>query len=230
MIIAVDGPAGAGKSTVCRQLAQRLGFVYLDTGAMYRAVAWSCVHQGLEPDRLQRDDPRLAALLRTVPLEFTVRDQGLVVVFDGRPLGDELRQPAVSRGASVVSRHQAVRDHLNRAQRCLAEGHDVVAEGRDSTTVVFPDAEVKIYLTADLATRARRRYLELRAKSISCRLDEIEKEIAQRDRADSQRELAPLRSAPDAVTIDTTGLSIDGVLRRIFELIDDRRKKALLER
>lgn len=217
MIVAVDGPAGAGKSTVCRLLARELEYTFLDTGAMYRAVAWALREQFDDqsvPSALTESPPSLE-----FPLVFEIRDADLQISFSGRPLRDEIRQPEITRLASSVSQISWVRDYLTRWQRELARDGRVVAEGRDVTTVVFPQAEVKVFLTADLPTRARRRFVEYQQKGILVDYTALESQIRERDEADSRRSLAPLRPAEDAFIVDTSKLDIPEVVRILVEIV-----------
>jgi cytidylate kinase len=221
MIIAIDGPAGAGKSTVCKILAKKLGFVYLDTGAMYRALAWA-VNEiptrnriPLEPSSEQTD---LARMLERIPLEFSIIEDRLEIFYNKRSLSEELRNPEISEAASMISRTPAVRQFLVAWQRKLAEkGSSIVAEGRDTSTVVFPGADMKVFLTADLHTRAKRRFAEYADKGINLSLEEIEEQIRQRDDADSKREHSPLRAAETAILLDTSELGIEQVVERLSE-------------
>jgi cytidylate kinase len=197
-VIAIDGPAGAGKSTIAKALAARLGLDYLDTGAMYRAVTVAAIRHGLSGD-----EPSVAALAAAMDL-----DVGDRVVLDGDDVTDEIRTPAVNTAVSVVAANSAVRGELRSRQRAWAADHGGgVIEGRDIGTVVFPDAELKLYLTASPRVRAMRRVAEAGGD-----VDEIERAIAARDRSDLSRSDGPLAEADGAVVVDTTGLSIDGVL------------------
>lgn len=218
MIVAVDGPAGAGKSTVCRLLAEKLGFVYLDSGAMYRALAWALVQQDVEPE----DSAELSSHLVRLPFRFHIENDVLAIFYQDRRLQEELRQPEIAGAASRISQIAAVRSHLTAWQRQLATMGNIVAEGRDMTTVVFPQAQVKVFLTADLATRAKRRFLEYQKKNIPADYANIEAQIRDRDLADQQRALAPLRAAPDAVVVDTSAMAIEQVVRHLAAIVQSR--------
>ena len=218
MIVAIDGPAGAGKSTVCKATAERLGFVYLDTGAMYRAVAWA-----LEKAFGRETEPGgegLKEMLDSLDLRFAMENERLAIFFGQKRLAGELRTPEATEAASRVSRRPEVREFLVACQRKLArEAPGVVAEGRDTATVVFPDAELKVFLTADLKTRAKRRFAEYAEKGGNISLEEIERLIGERDEADSGRDHSPLRMAEGAVFLDTSGLSVEGVVDRLCEMV-----------
>jgi len=216
MIVAIDGPAGAGKSTVARQLAKALGYVYLDTGAMYRAVAWALRQAQLKA----ADEMQIARTLEDLPLHFTIADGELVIFYQGKSLNDELRDPEVTKMASHISQIQAVRTLLAQRQRRLAD-QDVVTEGRDVTTVVFPAARIKVYLTADMSTRAERRQLEYRRKGLDIDYSLLFEQIRSRDEADRQRSLSPLRPAPDALYLDTSRMDPGEVVSRLLDFIRD---------
>ena len=211
-IVAIDGPAGAGKSTAARRLAARLGFSMVDTGAIYRAVALAAAREEIAFD----DDVRLAALLPGLRIRFEVAEGGgQRVLLDGVDVSAEIRTPAMSLGASAVSARPVVRDALLDLQRRLAtaEGNrGAVLEGRDIGTVVFPDADLKFFLTAAPEVRARRRHDELQAKGQLVPLAQVLAEQEKRDFDDSRRAVAPLRAAGDALLVDTSGLSLDGVV------------------
>jgi cytidylate kinase len=225
-IIAMDGPAGAGKSTVARRLAQSLGFMLLDTGALYRAVAYAAHRAGVSFE----DHVRVTFLAedlvhrRAIGIEPT-EGSGMRVVLDGQPLGDEIRAPKISMAASVVSAIPGVRAALLDLQRNFAAGglaKGVVAEGRDIGTVIFPDADLKLFLTASVDERARRRHVELAAKGDTVTFEQTRDEVIARDQQDERRTIAPLRCADDAVVVDSSDLDSDGALARCLELVRER--------
>ena len=209
MVIAIDGPAGAGKSTVARALARELGFAYLDSGAMYRCVALAALERG--GGTLPEQPGALGALARELTIALPIGSSS--VLLNGRDVTDAIRAPEVSEAASAVAADQEVREALVAKQRQLVSSGDWVAEGRDIGTVVAPDAGLKVFLTADARERARRRAAELGAEP-----DTVLAEQTIRDQRDSTREHSPLQAAPDAVTLDTTGMSIEHVVRRIAGL------------
>ena len=220
--IAIDGPAGAGKSTVAKRTAAEEGFIYVDTGAMYRAVALNLLRNGA--DLCDEEDCR-----RFLPeTEVTIRhdEEGTQqVILNGEDVSRVIRTQEVSDAASRTSAYPAVREKLLMLQRSLAEEADVLMDGRDIGTVILPDAELKIFLTADARVRAKLRFDELTAAGQECVFDDILKEIIERDERDMNREISPLRQAEDAVVVDTSYMGIDEVVARIRELIRERREK-----
>lgn len=220
MIIAVDGPAGAGKSTVCKILAKKLGFVYLDTGAMYRALAWA-----IETDSVgfrgkgEPENHEVSELLLRLPLHFSIEANKLLIFCGDRPLSKELREPRIGDTASRISQLPSVREFMVAWQRKLALRNDVVAEGRDTATVVFPKADLKVFLTADLQARAERRFAEYAEKGINLSLEEIRESIRLRDEADANRDHSPMRLAEGAVLLDTSHLSIQEAVDRLGEKV-----------
>ena len=215
--VAIDGPAGAGKSTVARAVAAALGYRYLDTGAMYRAVAVAALDSGLDID----DEAALGELVRRTRLEL----DGETVRVDGRDVGSRLRSKEVTAAAARVAKHATVREELVELQRRLAVEEDVVMEGRDIGTEVLPDAAAKIFLTASLSERAKRRATELGVADAPATVAEIQNDIERRDRSDMERELSPLIQAPDASVVDTTGMSLDEVVSRIAEIVRSSAKR-----
>jgi CMP/dCMP kinase len=199
MIVTIDGPAGSGKSTAARLLAERLGFEFLDTGAMYRAVALEALNRGVDAD----DAPGVAAVAQAIEVDAL----GSVIRVDGRDVTAAIRSPEVTNAASRVAAIPQVREALVRLQRRAAEGRSIVTEGRDQGTVVFPNAEFKFYVTADPEQRALRRQLELESQGQTVALDDLRRQILERDTRDKTREVAPLRPADDAIRVDTTRMS-----------------------
>lgn len=212
-IIAIDGPAGAGKSTVAKIAAERLGYTYIDTGAMYRGVAWKALRGA---DHVT--DADILRAVREIDVRLSCTDAGTRVTVDGTDVTEEIRTPAVTRIVSRVAALGPVREKMVELQRAMAAAGNVVMDGRDIATNVLPNADVKVFLSASVEERARRRCKEMRAKGYDVDLDELQKEIAARDKQDSERAISPLRKADDAVLIDSTGLSIEGVVERILEL------------
>jgi len=214
-VVTIDGPSGAGKSTAARLLAQRLGYLYVDTGAMYRAVALAAERTLVSPE----DDAALGALCAGLDLKLEPEAGALKVYLAGEDVTGEIRRPEISSLASAVSARRAVREALWRLQRELGRQGQAVFEGRDTGTVVLPGARWKFFLTAAPEVRAKRRFNELAAKGLAVSLAAVEAEMAARDAADSGRALAPLRPAEDAVIIDSSGLEAAQVVARMFEVI-----------
>jgi cytidylate kinase len=220
MIVAIDGPAGSGKSTVAREVARRLGFTYLDSGAMYRAVTLGALEEGADLG----DGSALGALARALRIELRRRDDdNAQVIVDGVDVSEAIRAPRVTGASSTVAAHPEVRAALLEKQRALIAAGNYVVEGRDIGTVVAPGAPVKAFLTADPAERARRRAAELERSGLSFDRDEVRAAIEQRDTLDSTRSAAPLRRADDAELIDTTGLDAGQVADRIVALVERAR-------
>lgn len=221
LIIAIDGPSGAGKSTLSKLLAQQLNYVHLDTGAMYRCVAYAAMEQGIDP----ADQKRLGALAQQLKIEFVHTPTGDRVLLDGVDVSTAIRTPEVSLLTSRVSAAPQVREALVALQRRLGKAGGVVLEGRDIGTVVFPQAQVKFFLSATAAERGQRRYAELVAKGVTVSLSQTISDVVARDLADSEREHAPLLQADDAVVIDSTNLNINEVLAAMVEVVRLRRQE-----
>jgi cytidylate kinase len=210
-VVAIDGPAGAGKSTVAQLAAKALGYVYIDTGAMYRAVAWKTLEQ---KDTVT--DEKIIGLVKDIDVVLSYKDGHTQVLVDGVDVTAAIRTPEVTAIVSQVAKLAPVREKMVELQRQMAKNGSVVMDGRDIATNVLPDADVKIYLTASIEERARRRWQELKDKGYAVDLEELKQEISQRDKADSEREISPLVKAADASLLDTTGLSIEEVVKSIL--------------
>lgn len=214
-VIAIDGPAGSGKSTTAKILAARLGYAYLDTGAMYRALTWFATQNGVDPS----DGTRLEVLARSVLIEFDTQEDINRVSINGRDVTDEIRTPMITQLVSEVSAHQGVRRAMVEKQREMGKEGGIVAEGRDTTTVVFPNADVKIFLEADVRTRAQRRLIDMARLGVSSTLEEQMADIQRRDRFDSEREHSPLTRARDACVVNTTQTTIEDQVERILAIL-----------
>ena len=218
--IALDGPAGAGKSTIAKELAKKLSYTYVDTGAMYRALAVFFLKQGLSAE----DEAGISAAVKDAKIGISYQDGQQHVLLNGEDVTDRLRTEDVSAMASKTSQYAAVRAHLLSQQQGLAKTQNVIMDGRDIGTVVLPDATLKIFLTADSAVRAKRRYEQLRAQGQLCgaKLETIQAEIEERDERDMHREHAPLRQAEDAVRVDSSKMSAEEVAAEIMRLLEAR--------
>ncbi len=219
MIIAIDGPAGSGKSTVARLLAKRLKFLYIDTGAMYRAVTFAVLESKIEIDDVQA----IIKLAYESKIELMNQEDDSIEVFlNNKDVSSQIRQPQITAIVSEISRIQGVRDAMLKLQRELGKSNNSVLEGRDIGTVVFPDAEMKFFLDADFKERVNRRFKENGQKNIKTSFYDVETDLANRDRIDSTREIAPLKKAVDAVFVDTTYLSIEQVVDNLYNLVKEK--------
>lgn len=214
--IAIDGPAGAGKSTIAKKLAKELGYIYVDTGAMYRAMAYHFLQNNIASD----NESEIAKSCKNVDVSISYIDGEQQVLLNGQNISDKIRNEEVGNMASATSVYPVVRTKLVELQRQLASKENVIMDGRDIGTVVLPNANVKIYLTASSKVRAKRRFDELTAKGEDCNFDDIEKDIIDRDYRDMHRETSPLKQADDAILLDTSDMNIDQVVSRMKEIIE----------
>ncbi len=219
--IAIDGPGGAGKSTISKAVAKKLGIIYVDTGALYRTVGYFARENGLSVNDV-RDSELITPLLDKISIEIKYVDGTQHVILNGEDLGDKIRQPDISMYASAVSSVPNVRAFLLEAQKELARKNSVIMDGRDIGTVILPDADVKIFLTASSEARATRRYNELVAKGQNVKYEDVLREMNERDHADSTRDAAPLKAADDAIYFDNSDYDFDGSVEHILNLIEDR--------
>lgn len=213
--VAIDGPAGAGKSTIAKKLAKDLGYIYVDTGAMYRAMAYYFIQNRIAPDDLEG----ITNACKNVDISIEYVNGEQCVILNGENVNGVIRTEEVGNMASATSVYPVVREKLVQLQQQLAQRADVIMDGRDIGTVVLPKADVKIYLTASSKVRAERRYKELLEKGVECNLEDIEKDIIDRDYRDMHREVSPLKQAIDAVLLDSSTLDIDGVVEKMKEII-----------
>ncbi len=220
--IAIDGPAGAGKSTIAKLLAAKLGFIYVDTGAMYRAMALYMLNNGIDKD----DEAKVTGVLDQVSVTIRHEDGAQQVYLNDRNVSGMIRTEEVGNTASKISSYGAVRAALLDLQRGLAAANDVIMDGRDIGTTILPNAELKIFLTASVEVRAKRRYDELMAKGETCDLERIAEDIAKRDEQDRNREVSPLKKAEDAIEVDTSDMTIEQVVDRLNELYEGVKRQA----
>jgi len=216
LVVAIDGPAGAGKSTVAKLAAQQLGYTYIDTGAMYRAVAWKTLQQG-QPVT----DELILSVVPDITVDLRYHDGKTTVLVDGTDVTASIRTPEINRIVSQVAALGPVRTKMVDLQRDMATRGGVLMDGRDIASHVLPQADVKIFLTASIEERAHRRWLEMREKGYDIPLEQLQKDIAARDKADSEREISPLVQVKEATLLDTTGMSIDEVVAKILELCNE---------
>lgn len=216
--IAIDGPAGAGKSTIAKKIAKKLGYIYVDTGAMYRAMALYLLREQIDPSEMEKIDAKCEEADITIGYENGEQ----IVYLNGENVNGLIRTEEVGNMASASSPNPNVRKKMVKLQMKLAASKDVVMDGRDIGTCVLPNAQVKVYLTADSRVRAERRYKELTAKGVSCDLDTIEKDIIERDHQDMTREISPLMQAEDATLLDSSYMTIDEVVDAVIALIGDK--------
>ncbi|SDO95109.1 (d)CMP kinase [Halobacillus aidingensis] len=221
MTIAIDGPAAAGKSTVAKKVAEKLSFIYVDTGAMYRALTWKALKQGISLE----DEDGLAQLLSQSDLNLVQSDAGQRVILDQRDVSEEIRTAEVTNQVSIVAKHKNVREEMVQRQQELVKDKGVVMDGRDIGTHVLPDAEVKIFMIASVEERAERRHKENLEKGFPSDLKQLKEEIRKRDEIDSNREIAPLVKAEDAIEIDTTSMNIDEVVEGILTIVNEKWEK-----
>lgn len=220
--VAIDGPGGAGKSSISKIAANTLGFIYIDTGAMYRAAALSCIMQGID---IENDKERAENAVLNISIDIELSKEGQKIFLNGADVTDKIRTPEISMGASAVSAIPKVREKLVNIQRELASSKNVIMDGRDIGTCVLPDAQVKIFLTASPEVRAKRRYDELLQKGESVLFEDVLNDIIKRDKNDSTRAVSPLKKADDACVLDTSDLSFDESLKAVIDLIKDKMKE-----
>ncbi len=218
--IAIDGPAGAGKSTIAKRIAAELSFIYVDTGAMYRAIAYYLIQHGISGE----DVAAITEACDDIDVSIEYWEGSQVVLLNGENVNPYIRTEAVSKMTSMVSAYPVVREKLLALQRKLAAENDVLMDGRDIGTCILPNADVKIYLTASSRVRAERRYLEYTARGTECSVEEIEKEIIDRDYRDMHREVAPLKQAEDAIVVDSSDMTIDQVVDTVVNMVKEKQK------
>lgn len=213
--VAVDGPAGSGKSTVAKEIAKRLGLLYIDTGAMYRTVGYAAQKKGIALE----DETAVTAMLSDLDMKICPQEDGQKIYLEGEDVTQKIRTQEAGKGASIVAAYAGVRQELVQLQQKMAQAHSVIMDGRDITTTVLPQAQVKIYLDASAEERAKRRVGELQAQGKQADLEVVKQEILQRDDQDMHRAISPLRCAPDATVVDTTGMDIAAVVETLLQII-----------
>lgn len=218
--IAIDGPAGAGKSTIAKKLAQKTGFIYVDTGAMYRAITLYLMRKNIRPD----DENAIMSVLDDINISLDYEDETQIVLLNGENVNNLIRTQEVGFNTSTASKNKCVREKLLDLQRSLAATKNVIMDGRDIGSCVLPNAQVKIYLTASAKKRAHRRWLELKQKGEECDIEAIEKEIIARDEQDMNRKVAPLVCVKDAVLVDSSDMDIDEVVERLYQIYEEKTK------
>lgn len=216
--IALDGPAAAGKSTIAKIVAEKLGYIYIDTGAMYRAITLKALKEGINME----DGEEAGHLLSGTQIDLQPSKDGQLVFLDGKNVTEDIRSQNVTNSVSQMAAHESVRKQMVKLQQILASGRGVVMDGRDIGTQVLPNAELKVFMSATVEERARRRFEENRKRGIDTPLDDLQKEIAARDKMDSEREVSPLRQAQDALYLDTTNLTIVEAASEILKLAEER--------
>ncbi|MGP4077013.1 (d)CMP kinase [Halobacillus sp. K22] len=220
MTIAIDGPAAAGKSTVAKRVAEKLSLIYVDTGAMYRALTWKALNNNVSLENEQK----LAQLLKDTDLRLVQTDNGQRVILDGEDVSDDIRSSDVTNQVSIASKHKDVREEMVSRQQELVNQQGVVMDGRDIGTHVLPDADVKIFMIASVEERAERRHKENQSKGFDSDLELLKEEIRRRDDIDSNREVAPLVKAEDAIIVDTTSLTIEEVVEQIIKVVNEKER------
>ena len=219
--LAIDGPAGAGKSTIAKEVAKRLNFIYVDTGAMYRAVGLYYINKNIDVE----NEEEVNKEIDNINVEFKILDDGIKLFLNGEDVTDKIRTPEVSDSASKVSVHKLVRERMVAMQQEIAKKNNIVMDGRDIGTVVLPNADLKIYLTASVEERANRRYKEYIDKGEEADLEQIKKDIEERDYRDMHRDISPLREAEDAVHLDSTGRAIEEEISYILDFVENIRNE-----
>ncbi len=212
VIITIDGPAGSGKSTAAKLLAKRLGYFHLDTGAIYRSITYICLKNGISTS----DEDAVADIAKNINIEFVRNGESLRVIANDEDVTEKIRAPEVSMGASDIGKLRRVREELIDIQRRFARQNNIVAEGRDMGTVIFPEADVKFFLTASSEVRAKRRFLELKDKRTNVKFEDVLKDVERRDIQDMNRDVAPLKPAEDAIIVNTDNMNIEEVLEYLF--------------